>query len=109
MQSYDPSQVKLIFGDKEWFGCPDELVEVKKPWYRIVSKRESGKTPHIDGATRIEVCIGDGLYSTINLVNTSPYLEYILGLDPLDWTQNRQMKINGEVVTRGNAMRLAER
>ena len=108
MPSYDPSQVKLMFGDKEWFGCP-EPVEIKKPWYRIVPKSESGKTPHIDGVTRIEMCIGDGLYSTINLINTSPSLEYILGLDPLDWTQNRQMKINGEVVTREKVSQLMEK
>ena len=108
MQSYDPSQVKLMFGDKEWFGCP-EPVEVKKPWYRIVPKNEVGKTPHVDGATRIEVCIGDGLYSTLNLINTSPSLEYILGLDPFDWSQNRQMKVDGEVVTRENVSQLMEK
>lgn len=102
MQSYDPSQVKLIFGGKE---CSDYT---DKPWYRVVPKSEVGKTPHIDGATRIEMCIGDGLYSTLNLNNNSPSLEYILGLDPFDWNQNRQMKVGGEVVTRENVSRLAE-
>jgi hypothetical protein len=107
MQSYDPSQVKLVFGDREWLGC-HEIIEVKEPWYRIVPKTEIGKTPHVEGATRIEMCIGDGLYSTINLVNTSPSLEYILGLDPFDWNQNRQMKLNGEVITRENVSQLME-
>ncbi len=105
MQSYDPSQVKLMFGGKEWFGC-SEPVEIKKPWYRVVPKNEVGKTPHIDGATRIEMCIGDGLYSVVNLFNTSPSLKYILGLDPFDWSQ---MKIDREVVTRENARQIAEK
>ena len=107
MQSYDPDKVSIMFGDKVWTGNQIEA-EFKQPWYRILPKNEVGKTPHVDGATRIEMCIGDGLYSTLNLINTSPSLEYILGLDPLDWNQNRQMKIGGEVVTIENISKLME-
>lgn len=105
MQSYDPSQVKLMFGGREWYGCND-YTEVEKPWYRVLSPSEVGKIPHVEGATRIDMCVANNVWTTVNLYNTSPSLGYILSLDPYDWSQNRQMKINGETVTSGNAYEL---